>query len=356
MKFSTREIFGIFLILAVGLLALGAWQVFFTVMVTPGVSDIWQPTLWFFLLAIFFFLGTAVWTKPLFRIAGAALVFIPGFLFMQSWEYVIACIVSAVFVFWSAADIAFEFRERLRFRFFKSVRTGQFFFVVGLTLALSGGYYVFLQNASWEELVPRFRIGEEMTGIIFKAAGTINPSFAALSGGDATVDEFLLSLEQNKREEPVLPGSDTGREVGGEDISGVSPEVIRYLEEQGITLSLDEHQERIAQELFLQSGRKQIAGLAGRPVQGDEKISDILSLALQRKLIALLRGGDTTEHIPSQAVPFFLSLLLFFTLLSLLSLLGPLCIFGAQVLFAVSLRIGWLKLSTITVEQEKLIE
>lgn len=323
MKFTAREIFGIFLILILGLLALGAWQAFFMVMVTPGVSDIWRPILWFFFLATFFFLGTAVWTKRSQRIAGAAVIFFPGIFFLHSWEYAIAGIFSAVFVFWSSTDIAREFTERVRFHFFKSVRTGKFFFVVGLTLSLSSGYYVFLQNASWEELVPRFRIGEEMTGAIFKVAGTINPSFAVLSEGDVTVDEFLLSLEQEK---------------------------------SGTILLLDANQERIARELFLRSGREQIAGLAGRPVRGEEKISDMLSLALQHKLIALLRGGDTAQHIPSQAIPFFLALLLFFTLLSLLSLVGGLCILAAQLLFICSLRIGWLRLDTVTVEQQMLAE
>lgn len=356
MKFTAREIFGIFLVLIVGLLALAAWQAFFTVMANPGLADIWRPTLWFSLLAMFFFLGAAVWTDAFLRIAGAALVFAPGFLFMQSWEYVAAGGAAAVFAFWSTMDIVQDFRERLRFRFFKSVRAGAFFFVVGLSLALSSGYYVFLQDASWEELVPRFRIGEEMTKIIFKAAGTLNPSFALLAEGDATVDEFLLSLEESRRAEPPTLPSAAGTQENVRDISGISLEAMRYLKEQGIDFPLAEYQESVAQELFLRSGREQIAELAGRPVRGDEKISDILSLALQYKLIAFLRGGDTTEHVPSQAVPFFLSLLLFFTLLSLLSLLGLLCILGAQLLFILSLRIGWLKLGKITVEQERLIE
>ncbi|MEK9151300.1 MAG: hypothetical protein AAB547_01570 [Patescibacteria group bacterium] len=323
MQFTRRRIVGIFLVLIVGLLALGAWQAFFSGILTPGASDIRRPAVWFFFLAAFFFLGTAVWADAYFRIAGAALVFLPGLLFAHSWEYVVAAAVSVALVFWSSMGIASEFEERVRFHFFKSVRSGQFLFVAGLSLALASGYYVVLKNVSWEELVPRFRIGEEMTGIIFKAAGAINPSFAMLSEGDATVDGFLLSLEQNK---------------------------------SGMTLLLDADQAKIAQELFLVSGREQIATLAGRPVAGDEKMSDILSLALQQKLITFLRGGETTKHLPSQAIPFFLALLLFFTLLSLLSLAGILCVVAAQALFRCALWVGWLTLDRVAVEQQKLAE
>ncbi|MFZ2299922.1 MAG: hypothetical protein WAW00_02200 [Candidatus Moraniibacteriota bacterium] len=323
MQFTMRRIFGIFLVLIVGLLALGAWQTFFAAVVTPGASDIWQPVSWFSLLTVFFFLGTVVWSDVSLRIAGAVLVFLPGLFFVHAWEYVAASVISAALVFWGGMDIAAETDERVRFHFFKSVRAGRFLFVAGLSLALAGGYYVFLKNASWEELVPRFQVGDQVTGVIFKVAGTINPSFAALAEGDATVDEFLLSLEQNK---------------------------------EGMSLFLSADQEKVAQELFLRSGREQIASLVGRQVNGDEKISDTLSFALQRKLITLLQGGDTTQHFPSQAIPFFLALLLFFTFLSLLSLVGIVCVVAAQLLFRLALLIGWLRLERITVAQQKLAE
>lgn len=323
MRFTRRKILGIFLVLIVGLLALGAWQAFFTGILTPGVSDIRYPAAWFFLLAAFFFLGTAVWPNIFLRMAGAALVFLPGLFFFRAWEYIAAIGISAALVFWSSMDIAEEFDERVRFHFFKSVRAGQFLFVAGLALALSSGYYVVLKDISWEELVPRFRIGEEMTNVIFKVAGSINPSFAMLSEGDATVDGFLLSLEQDRGGMMLIPDAD---------------------------------QKRLAQELFLSSGREQIATLAGRPVAGDEKMSDVLSLALQHKLIAFLRGGETTRHLPSQAIPFFLALLLFFTLLSLLSIVGILCVVAAQLLFRLSLFAGWLRMDTVAVEQQKLAE
>ena len=355
MRLTKRDIVGIFLLFFVGLLALGAWRAFFMVMVTPGVSDIWQPMPWFALLATFFFLGTAVWKTPAFQGAGSVLLFIPGFFFIVAWEYVVVSVIAMGLVFWSATDITHEFKERLHFRFFRSIRAGQFFFVAGLALSLSGGYYVFLKQASWEELVPRFRIGEEMTAVIFKTVAFVNPSFATLAEGDATVDEFLLSFEVNDREDPALV--DLGNLLSGDapDTLEISPEVIGYLEERGIRLNINMSPET-KEMLFLQSGREQIAGLAGRPVEGNEKISDILSIALQRKLIGFLGEQKTTEHIPSQAVPFFLALLLFFTLLPVISILGLLCILMAELLFVLSLRIGWLALESISVEQKRLVE
>lgn len=344
MRLTKRDILGIFLLVCVGLLALGAWRALFIVMVTFGASDIWQPILWFAVLETFFFLGTAVWRTPVFQGVGSALLFLPGLLFIVAWEYALVSVIAMGLVFWSVTDIAYECKERLRFRFFRSMRAGQFFFVAGLALSFSGGYYVVLKEASWEELVPRFHIAEEMTAVIFKAASVINPDFSTLSGGNTTVDEFLLDLERNKREQILLSDSERSMPV-------VSP-----LTDTGDAAALAAFQKQLSEESFLRSGREQIADLAGRSVEGNEKISDILSVALQRKLIGLLGEQKTAEHIPSQAVPFFLSLLLFFTLLPVLSMLGILCILMAELFFVLSLKVGWLTLERVSAEQERLSE
>src|SRR3989344_3526081 len=333
MKFTERETLGIFLILVIGLLSLRAWQAFFTAMATPGIADIWQPIAWFSLVAVFFFLGTITWSHMILRITGAALVFFPGLLFIRSWEYIAAGIAAAFFIFWSSMSIARETEERVRFRFFKSARVGQFFFVLGLSLSISSGYYVLL-----------------------KVASTVNPSFAKLAEGDTTVDEFLLSLGQNKLGEGMIDQETPEQTTNKQVIGNALPELGRYLKGKDTGLFSDVDQEKIAEQLFLESGREQVATLAGRPVAGDEKISDILSLAVQNKLITLLSGGKATERIPSSGVPFFLSLLIFLTILSFSSIVAPVCILGAEFLFLFAVWIKWLKIGTFSVEQEKLEE
>lgn len=354
MKFTKREILGILLIFVIGLLSLGAWQSFFVTIMTPGVSDIWRPVLWFSLVAIFFFLGAIVWSRLALRAGGVVFIFLSGLPFIHTWEYIAGGIVSLGFIFWSSMVIARETEERVHFHFYRSVRTGTFLFIVGLSLILSSGYYVFLKSATWEEMVPRFRIGEEMTQIIFKVAGAINPSFAKLSDGNMTVDEFLMSLGLVKPEENSSSQTEAEEQAHKEDIAAAFPEISQYMQERGIVFSVDGSQEKNAEALSLQSGRGQVETLAGREVGGNEKIADIFSLALQNKLITFLSGGKSSGNVPSQGVSFFLSLALFLTLLSFASLLGFLCILVAQLIFLLLLYVGWLALRTIDMEQEKL--
>jgi hypothetical protein len=351
MKLTKREITGIFLVLVIGPVSFGAWRSFLLAMTNVGVSDAWWPVLWFSFVAVFFFLGAIVWTRELVRFFGVLFIFLPGLFFMHSWEYIVVGVISIACIYFSSTLISGEEDERTHFHFFKCVRAGSFVFVLGLSLLIASGYYVSLKNATWEEIVPRFRVGEQMTSIIFKIASMLNPSFATLSEGDTSVDEFLLSLEQNNKVGTTIAQTD----IAEQNILSTYPEISQFLKGKGVTLSFETQSTKTAEEIFLESGRKQIASLVGREVSGDEKISGVLSVALQNKLITLLRGEKETAHIPSPAIPFFLSLLLFLTLLSFASLLAPLCILSAQLLFVFLLWVGWLTMNKTMVEQETLL-
>jgi len=351
MNFTKREIFGIFLLVIVGLCSFVAWQSFSLMMTDSETVSIWWPILWFAVLTTMFSLGTIIWKRFPLQVMGEILVFLPGLLFIHSWEYVVVGILSLLCMYWSNVSVAQECEERTHFHFFKNVKAGSFLFVLGLSLLLSSGYYVFLKNVSWEEMVPRFRIGEEMTAVIFKIAGFTNPSFAQLSDGGMTVDEFLLSLEQNKQDMPVSSQANSQQ-----DLLTAYPQMQQFLNGEALPISFGLKSPKAAEELFLDGGRAQIASLVGRPVMGSEKMSDVLSSAVQNKLIAFLRGENTTQHIPPQAIPFFLALLLFLTLLSLSSLLVPVCILVAQAIFWLARKSGWLSMNTLTVEQERLLD
>lgn len=350
MNLTKREILGISLLVLLSLCSFGAWQTFFTAMINLQTATFWWCVGWFVLLAILFFLGEIVWKKLLLKIIGAGFIFLPAFLFTQAWEFIIFCGVAFGLLYWSDTSVAEECEERTRFHFFKNVRAGSFLFVLSLSLLLSTGYYVSLKNVSWEEMVPRFQVGEQMTGVIFKIAGLANPSFAQLSNGGMTVDEFLLNLEKNQQ------GDASTSQPSEQDLLKAYPGMQGLLNGGKLPLSLGVKSPKTADELFLDGGRAQIASLVGRPVAGNEKISDILSVAVQNKLVTFLRGEKATGHMPSQAIPFFLALLLFLTLLSLLSLVAPVCILAAQCLFWLAQAFGWLTISRIQVEQEKLLD
>ncbi len=135
----------------------------------------------------------------------------------------------------------------------------------------------------------------------------------------------------------------------------VVPGVEKYLKENGLVLE-GMAEVSSAEELYLRSGREQFSALVGRPVSGDEKITDIFSLAIQRKMITYLSGGETTRHSSSEAVPFILSVLLFLTLLPLGGLVGIVCRVLGYFVFRLALKRQWLVMVRIPGERQALGE
>ncbi|MDD2766475.1 MAG: hypothetical protein PHH40_01760 [Candidatus Moranbacteria bacterium] len=347
--FSTltkRDTIGLFLLFLIGVWSVFLWRTLVVVISFEKGSSLAQPLLFLVLLAICFFIGSVLWKQTALRLIATALIILPGIFFFLGWEYIIVSVGVSLIFLRSSANIFAEGKERTRFHFFRSVKSGSMLFFLGIALLFSTGYYSSLKETVWEDLIPRFRISQGMTSSIFKIAGTINPSFAQLTKENVTVDEFLLNLEKQQQ----IVGSD----ISSQKVFSLQNTSDRMMPVPvGLPLEISP---AIARQLFLEEGRTQIASFVGRPVDGSEKIADILSLIVQNKLTSFLQGEQTVQHIPSQAIPFFITLLLFITLLSLASVLNPLCVFLAQFIFWLILMARFLTLETVTVEQQRLVE
>lgn len=349
MKFTVREIFGIFLLLIVLLLSLGAWRSFFETVLATGAGDIWQPILWFSAVSAFFFAGAVAWERKSFRFLGPMAVFLPSLIFIPSWQHAVfegLAILSAV---WSIAAIRSETHERLRFHFFKSSSAGKFALVLALSLSISSGYFALVKDASWQELVPRFRLGEGMSTLLLQTVAAVRPDLRELSDENMTVDGFLAGL---KRDQEDAAGEESGNM---DELLSAIPGASEYVAKNGLKKPGMTGAE-LAGEVYLRSGREQLSALAGRPVMGDEKISAVFSSAIEQKITGLFGGGEAARRVPSQAIPFFLALLLFLTLLPLGSILGPVWILLSLFIFSLSLRFRWLKIARVEKEQEILEE
>ena len=352
---TSRDSFGLLLTLFVFLFSVGGWQAFFSSAVDLKEGGINGIILWFFFLSVVFLLGVVVWRRLSVRILGAVCAFVPALFFLHQWYVVVFVLFSiaiSVLGMWLAER---EMAERLSFHFFKTAAAGQFFFVLGLSLVLSSGYFSLLKQASWEEIVPRFRLGEGGAVVFFQVASYFQPDLRGLVQRQATVDEFLLDLEKQQ-----FSGGDESKKATTDlaafefDFS-VVPGVEKYLKENGLVLE-GMAEVSSAEELYLRSGREQFSALVGRPVSGDEKITDIFSLAIQRKMITYLSGGETTRHSSSEAVPFILSVLLFLTLLPLGGLVGIVCRVLGYFVFRLALKRQWLVMVRIPGERQALGE
>lgn len=342
MKFTHREIFGVFIVLITGLLSLGSWKLFFGASLNPDLHNTSLALVWFSFLGASFLLGAVVWRGFRFQLFGVLALLLPSLLFVHEWYYFVIIFLSGTLAFLSIRFTEQEIADRIRFHFFRSVRAGSFLFILALSLALSGTYFASIQQESWEELVQRFSVGEGTATAVFKTSAYFYPEWKSLATEGTTVDEFLLSL---KKDETLPP------EVFSEALT--SPTLSDYLKQGMLGQVLDE--KAVSQELYLRAGRDQIASLIGRPVSGEEKIADVFSLAVQRKIITVLSGEQVSDHFSPTIIPFVLTLLLFFTLLPLGSLASLLWIFLSFLFFRLALFFGWIRMEKAMKEQDILM-
>lgn len=342
MKFTHREIFGVFIVLITGLLSLGSWKLFFGASLNPDLYNTSLALVWFSFLGASFLLGAVVWRGFRFQLFGVLALLLPSLLFVHEWYYFVIIFLSGTLAFLSIRFTEQEIADRIRFHFFRSVRAGSFLFILALSLALSGTYFASIQQESWEELVQRFSVGEGTATAVFKTSAYFYPEWKSLATEGTTVDEFLLSL---KKDETLPP------EVFSEALT--SPTLSDYLKQGMLGQVLDE--KAVSQELYLRAGRDQIASLIGRPVSGEEKIADVFSLAVQRKIITVLSGEQVSDHFSPTIIPFVLTLLLFFTLLPLGSLASLLWIFLSFLFFRLALFFGWIRMEKAMKEQDILM-
>ena len=347
--FTTRDILGLLVALVMGLLSLAAWRVFPEATVNPDVRNIVTAVFWFSFLGGAFYLGTVVWKDHFSQVVAPILVFMPSFLYTQTWYHLVLVIVAMLLAYLSIRFVHDEMEDRVRFRFARNVNAGAFLFVLALSLALSSVYFNSIQSKSWEELVPRFSIGEGTATLFIKTIAYVYPDWKKLADEGVTVDDFLMSLKKDEQGAPGI-SADTISTIDTADL----PALAEYLK-QNVPESENLNPSELSQELFLRSGREQIARLAGRSIAGDEKISDIFSSALQHKIIMILNGEQAAKHLTPESVPLILTVLFFLTLLPVASVVGYLWIGISFFFFRVAIFFGWVKLDTVNRVQDVLL-
>ncbi|OGI22313.1 MAG: hypothetical protein A2808_00940 [Candidatus Moranbacteria bacterium RIFCSPHIGHO2_01_FULL_55_24] len=299
------------------------WYAFFNDTITSYVGGTISMLLGFSFAGIFFFIGAILWQNRLEMLLGGLLPFVPLLLFTQVWYVALAVCIAFLVTLVSIHFIHAEKHERIRFQFFKVTEAGQFFFIMSLSLVIATAYFSRIEHASWEELVPRFRLGESTANIILKTASYWQPELGQLQTSQTSVDEYLIRLSEEKTlpAEP-LPGEQPG---GASETFGVEFSLVPGIEERlrqaGISFE-DIAASPAIRDYYLQAGRLQLSELAGREVRGSDPITLVFSEVIQSRLIETFNGTDRINRLPVRAIPFALAVILFLTLLPLGSFLG----------------------------------
>lgn len=309
--------------------ALVGWASVASVVGTSGGN--WTfPALWFSLAALCFLLVAVLYREKAARIAFASAFLLSSFPFAPSIVHAVFIALAAWLFLAGMRRIREDMSLRLRFAFRKSMGVGMFSFSLAVSLLVASEYYGYIRGSAWQDLVPRFSLGEGGGDVVLRIAGTVYPELGKIRDEGTTVDAFLAGVrDQESPSEPpsVIPTGDAAPADQSQSVEAA---------------------------LSLAAGRAEIGALVGRSVSGDEKMSDVLSEALRHKTIAFLSGKKAEQNLPASVLPFVLSLLLFVTVLSVASLLQWFWIAAAAGMMRIFIRSGTITVDRIAVEQETL--
>lgn len=307
------------LLLAAGFSSLGFASVASSVSAHGGQWG--ASSLWFSLLAVCFLLAGVLYRERSMGVGFAVFSVGPSIFFAPTSMHLFLIVLSIPLMLTGLRKIDGDLRSRLSISFRRSMGSGVFLFVFPIASLIASQYYMEIRSDSWQDLVPRFSLAEGSGDFVLRAAGGISPEIARIRDERMTVDSFLSTV----RGTSGYPGGD-----------------------------MDVFMDDMAAALSLEAGRAELGKLVGRDIDGDERMADVLSEALRNKMIVFLSGEKAERNLPNGALPFFLALLLFITILSIASLLRGVWILLATGLLHLFVYTNVLSVEKIPAEQEVL--
>ncbi len=320
---SKRQIIALILLFLVGLFSWFAFSSVTNAVFSKTASVFIVPVIWFFLLLTAFSLASILWQESVYRSIGSVLFLLPSLFFAPSLAHLGIIALGALFVFIGLIRIDREIGERVRISIYRAVGVGFAQVLFALTLVISSQYYHNVNTLSWDELVPNFDLAEGTGAWLLRTASQFSPSLSTLQDRNLSVDSFLEELR------PVVM-LENGNVV-----------------ERGVT--------GVLRQAEIIRSKAELSKLLGREVAGTENMNAVLSEVLRKKVIAFVSGREEKASNPVPFLPFFLSILLFFTVYPLGSIIGSFSLSLATVIFLALIRAKMIEVKRVPAEREIIV-
>lgn len=227
--------------------------------------------------------------------------------------------------------ISSDFNHNIKFSITKSVRTGKTLIILALSIAITSQYYAEVRNTDKVNIIPKFEMGEVVNQIL----PMIYPDLKNNIEDDLTVDEFILEMSKQNADSFLQDTLEN---------SGASSKNLGINETQMAQI-IESNQDKI-----IDQQRKSFAKIAGIPLSGEEKISDVFSEMINNRISEFFSPSLQKNSLP--ILPWIASLILFLTVVSLGSLFGSLAGYLVAFIFWLMRKANLVKVSKVMVEME----
>jgi hypothetical protein len=265
-------------------------------------------------------------------------------------------VIASFFALTAVHRIRRDLELNVRIDIWKSLRMGKTFFICAFSLLIAGQYYVNVLENSANKGVPDLDIGHVGGKMTMQILSSFNPSFASLKKEDITVDDFIMESWQNQKS--LL------KEDGNNNLSDAL--IDQQMEKSDVPVEQRDalrndtrnrlNQVRAAmvddnETLALVEGRKQFAEMVGHDIKGDEKIADVFTGIINKKINDFFAPNPQLPE-RAKAYPFFVSIILFISVFSLSSIAWWFAVAITVGIFRLLVRTGAVIVNTISVKAE----
>ncbi|MFZ2975053.1 MAG: hypothetical protein WA055_00290 [Candidatus Moraniibacteriota bacterium] len=297
----------------------------------PSSSTWLVPSIWFILFYIAIALGAILIKDKVVLISVLALSFLANLIFAFSFWHVLILVFSFFVALAGLERISKDIKSNIKFDITKSVRTGKTMLILALSIMITSQYYVEVKNTGKTNIIPKFEVGDAVNQILPR----IYPELKDSGKSDLTVDEFILKMSKENSD------SFLGNILESQG-----------LDEKQIGVSKSQIEKIIAtdQGKIIAEQRKSFSEIAGVPLTGQEKISDVFSEMINNKINEFFSTSLEKDSLPF--LPFIASFILFLTVASLGSFLGSICGYFSAFIFWILRKANLVLVSKKMVEME----
>jgi len=297
----------------------------------PESSTWLVPSILFSLFYIALSLGAILIKNKTFLISILVASFFSNLIFTFSFWHALILFFSFFLALAGLERISNDIKSNIKFDITKSVRTGKTMLILALSIIITSQYYFEIKDTGKINIIPKFEAGDAVNQILPR----IYPELKDSEKSDLTVDEFILKMSKENSD------SFLGNILESQG-----------LDEKQIGVSKSQIEKIIAtdQGKILAEQRKSFSEIAGVPLTGQEKISDVFSEMINNKINEFFSTSLERDSMPF--LPFITSFILFLTVASLGSFLGSICGYLSALVFWILRKINLVQVSKVMVEME----
>jgi hypothetical protein len=267
-----------------------------------------------------------------------ALAFFSVFVFSFSAIYLLIIFLAILLMLVAEGKIRDDFHSRIKIDLGKNIRSGSAYILFALGLAIASQYYFATKDLATEKFLPHFEVGKETNGLVLKMISGFYPQAKDLGNDQLTVDQFIFGIyEKQKKDSGLDAGSFLDSELKNLDPSQkvMAERIVKDAEKNGA----------------LSEGKKQLSQIALREVKGDEKISDVFSEIVNKKVNGYFMPNLGNKE-SSALFSGIIAIVLLLTVTSLGSFLMFFWILAVKIIFFIFKKSGAISVVMVPAEKE----